>query len=81
MSEVSSSIDDLWAPLRGIADDVEIIREEMPSLRDFFAATALQGMLGNANIIKEQAHDPLTIASYAYRYADAMLQEREKKVE
>lgn len=47
------------------------------TLRDYFAAAALTGMAGNAN----PAFEGVSIANQArdaYRYADAMLAEREK---
>lgn len=42
------------------------------SLRDYFAAKALQGLLSGRNYIAE------TNVRLAYEYADAMLKEREK---
>lgn len=46
--------------------------EEGMTLRDYFAAKALQGMLSSATMV----HD---IAGTAYDYADAMLKAREEK--
>ena len=44
------------------------------TLRDYFAAAALQGML--ADYTRDSStHD---FAQYAYRYADAMIAERNK---
>ena len=42
------------------------------SLRDYFAAKALQGLLSGRNYITEMN------VQLAYEYADAMLKEREK---
>ena len=42
------------------------------SLRDYFAAKALQGLLSGRNHIAERS------VQLAYEYADAMLKEREK---
>ena len=41
-------------------------------LRDYFATHAMAGMAG------QTWHDPEELAKYAYRVADAMLQERAK---
>lgn len=49
------------------------------SLRDYFAAKAMQGMLANANIDKNEVRDRAAIATYSYHYADAMLAAREVK--
>jgi hypothetical protein len=47
------------------------------SLRDYFAAKAMQGLIASND---EEAGDRITeIPEYAYRIADAMLAEREKK--
>lgn len=45
------------------------------TLRDYFAAAALQGILMNYTTEKFGANEE-TVARYAYRYADAMLAER-----
>lgn len=45
------------------------------SLRDYFAGQALQGQLAERNSGKE----PKYIAMWSYRYADAMLAERDKE--
>jgi hypothetical protein len=42
------------------------------TLRDYFAAYALQGKLAAGSV------EPKTIAAWAYRYADAMIQERNR---
>lgn len=49
------------------------------SLRDYFAAAALQGMFANPSWDAQQVSDPKRAAFSAYNYADAMLAEREKK--
>ena len=52
------------------------------SLRDYFAASALQGWLASCtNVDYEKAIDAASqdnLAAMAYRYADAMLAERRK---
>jgi len=45
-----------------------------PALRDSMAAHALVGLLASPNPIGEPHH----FAEWAYKYADAMLKEREK---
>jgi hypothetical protein len=44
-------------------------------LRDYFAAAALQGILADSNVDGNAA----TLAKIAYKFADAMLKEREKQ--
>lgn len=48
------------------------------TLRDYFAAKALQGLLGNSEFHVETAI-PNAIATYAYQAADAMIEAREAK--
>lgn len=53
------------------------------SIRDFFAAAALQGLLGNSEFHVEtdvESEIPNAIATYAYQAADAMLKAREAKL-
>lgn len=45
------------------------------TLRDYFAAKALQGMLADAN---NPDPSPEAMSLWAYRHADAMLAERKK---
>lgn len=47
------------------------------SLRDYFAGQALAGMLCDIKCVGESEY----IAKWAYRYADAMLDERQKERE
>ena len=50
------------------------------SLRDYFAAKALQGMLANSSIeVRSDSPDPhdLSLAKASYTIADAMLKARE----
>ena len=52
------------------------------TLRDYFAAAALQGLLGNSEFHVEtdvESEIPNAIATYAYQAADAMLKAREVK--
>lgn len=44
------------------------------SLRDYFAAKAMQGLLGNSTI---ESSAPAFVSKWAYKYADAMLKARE----
>jgi hypothetical protein len=44
-------------------------------LRDYFAAAALQGMMADSTLDGSAA----TLAKIAYKFADAMLKEREKQ--
>ena len=44
------------------------------TLRDYFAAAALQGILASPDTVGSQP----SIAGYAYQYADTMLAERAK---
>ena len=51
-------------------------------LRDYFAAAALQGLLGNSEFrvaADVESEIPNAIAKYAYEAADAMLKAREVK--
>lgn len=48
------------------------------SLRDYFAAAALQGMLAHADDFRE--FSPQSYAGDAYKYADAMLRARSQEV-
>jgi hypothetical protein len=45
------------------------------SLRDYFAAKAMQGLVSDPDLVIDSAQ----VAQLAYVYADAMLQAREKK--
>lgn len=45
------------------------------SLRDYFAAKALQGWMSNSDLPDEA---PETVAKLSYRMADAMIAERDK---
>ena len=52
------------------------------TLRDYFAAAALQGLLGNSEFHVEtdvESEIPNAIAKYSYEAADAMLKAREAK--
>jgi hypothetical protein len=44
------------------------------TLRDYFAAAALQGLIANK---RHMGIDCLTMSNWAYKVADAMLNERE----
>jgi hypothetical protein len=53
-----------------------LVREEGMTLRDYFAAKAMQGYLGSPEWLREVS--PQGTAEAAYRVADAMLRAREQ---
>ena len=55
-------------PCRGTADGM--------TLRDYFAAAALQGMLAKGYSLELYVHGADQISGDAYTYADAMLEAR-----
>ena len=58
------------------ADDGEMIQgEKGMTLRDYFAAKVMQGMMANGQVLKLVSDE--TLASAAYEMADAMLKARE----
>jgi len=71
--------------VRGAVDGlVQELRAEQPTLRDWFAMAALQGLLAfphhDGFQFPPPAHTPpADVASHAYALADAMLSEREPK--
>lgn len=71
---MSTSINDFGPAFPLISEDHRAIRHLGMSLRDYFAAAALQGMLSDPNNCTALQEN----AMYAYRFADAMLAEREK---
>lgn len=60
----------------------ELLGNQGMSLRDYFAATAMQGMLAYPGCEQRGSHHnnntPSGVAAMAYRYADAMLKVREE---
>ena len=60
-----------------ISEDYEAIRHIGMSLRDYFAAAALQGLLASSSVGDALAEPDY--AKAAYIQADAMLAEREKE--
>ena len=56
-------------------DDAEVYRGM--TLRDYFAAAALQGLIANKPYM---GIDTSLMSDWAYKVANAMLKEREKKV-
>lgn len=50
-----------------------------PTLRDYFAAAALQGLLASGDYYTEREVEIKILPSQAYQYADAMIKESEKK--
>jgi hypothetical protein len=65
-------------PLLDSKYGVMMLRHEGMSLRDYFAAKALQGMLANSHfrIIQKEGFE--TEVAWAYKYADEMLKARDK---
>lgn len=57
--------------------DPGIIEVDSILLRDFFAAMALQGILGSGDHV-DGTGDEVRHSDLAYRYADAMLERRNK---
>ena len=55
--------------------DGQIDYTKSMTLRDYFAAKAMQGLLSADNELKFEDYE---IADYAYQQADAMLAERER---
>lgn len=51
------------------------MNNEEPTLRDYFAAAAMQGILANTNT---PPNVPYYVAEDAYKLADAMMQLREE---
>jgi hypothetical protein len=50
------------------------------SLRDYFADSAMKGMLAHPDTDLKKKSTPTTVAAWAYEQADAMLAERVKPV-
>ena len=61
-------------PFRGIHATDE--QHDGMTLRDYFAAKAMQGMMANSEITRP---DEVKICDAAYKIADAMLDEREQE--
>jgi oligoendopeptidase F len=55
--------------------------DRLPTLRDYFAAQALTGILSDLKYYDSNLESPFDVAKFAYEYADAMLAAREKKAE
>ena len=51
------------------------------TLRDYFAAVALQGCLANEDFRKTAGNNPAVTSAFAYETADAMLEARVTKGE
>ena len=49
------------------------------SLRDYFAAAALQGIISDASVLASLKKDGELVSRSAYAFADAMLKAREAK--
>lgn len=62
-------------PAFPVVAHMAVVSEGM-SLRDYFAAQALNGLLSSLNFITNCG--PKNIAALAYSYADAMLEQRDK---
>ena len=62
---------------------IDYVMESGMTLRDYFAAAALQGLLGNSEFhvaADVESEIPNAIAKYAYEAADAMIRAREAKL-
>lgn len=73
--------------VKSIEDMYSVEAQDGMSLRDYFAATALQGILADIEThmkatrkhgIPEDAQAAEIVAAFSYSLADAMLKEREK---
>ena len=67
---------------RAVQFDDAFINGHGMTLRDYFAAAALNGLLGNSEFhvaADVESEIPNAIAKYAYEAADAMLKAREVK--
>lgn len=65
--------DNQLAVERALANDREA------ALRDVFATAALGAIVGNPETLRMWSLDPKSVAQRAYRYADAMLDERKHR--
>lgn len=62
------------------SSDSVAVNPEGASLRDYFAAKAMQGYLAAGSEIGERAREsPAAVAEWAYKNADAMLKARESR--
>ena len=61
-------------PCTAVAKDFEMVYEGM-TLRDYFAAKAMTGMLANSRI--DEHGDMSKLAAHVYKLADAMMKVRE----
>ena len=59
-----------------IGKQIQICEQGM-TLRDYFANSAMQGIMSSGNAIPIQQHHFYNISEDAYRLADAMLKQRE----
>ena len=65
------------AELCQLCQDLTIHEQRGMTLRDYFAAKAMQGMLASRNPNSPRFH-PEDDAAFVYSVADAMLKQREK---
>ena len=61
-----------------VPNDANVNNQEGMSLRDYFAARALQSLVLHTEDCPTDTYDISEIAALAYKYADAMLSEREE---
>ena len=63
-----------------LADNDHAMNQDGMTLRDYFAAKAMQGIWSNAYVLAKmpKGAEAESIASVAYEMADAMLKERSK---
>jgi len=48
------------------------------TLRDYFSAKAMQGVLSSPDLKSEIQNNPQWVAALSFRFADAMIRERDK---
>lgn len=69
-------------PLRAFPSGIND-KEKGLTLRDYFAAKAMQGLLASKAPMQSELPDPISVitalATSSYRIADAMLEERNKQ--
>lgn len=56
----------------------EVGGDEGMSLRDYFAAAALTGILSNQDLLREMAANRTLASDQSYKFADNMIQARNK---
>ena len=70
---------ELYGPMATGSEIIDVVNTGM-TLRDYFAAKAMQGMIGDFDF-NTFAQDPLRLARWSYQAADAMLKAREENAD